>query len=74
MPHEKREDAEKVADNAGIDKSQVTDSEAGYFVAPQGIKSETAKKAYADNRAKGMSAETAAKIAWSIEKKIKGEK
>ena len=32
MPHEKREDAEKVADNAGIDKSQVTDSEAGYFV------------------------------------------
>lgn len=74
MPHEKREDAEKVADNAGIDKSQVTDSEAGYFVAPQGITSEGAKKAYADNRAKGMSAETAAKIAWSIEKKIKGEK
>ena len=72
MPHEKREDAEKVADNAGIDKSQVTDSEAGYFVAPQGITSEGAKKAYADSRAKGMSAETAAKIAWSIEKKIKG--
>lgn len=74
MPHEKREDAEKVAQNAGIDKSQVTDSEAGYFVAPQGIESEAAKKAYADNRAKGMSKETAAKIAWSIEKKVKGEK
>ena len=28
----------KVAQNAGIDKSQVTNSEAGYFVAPQGNK------------------------------------
>jgi hypothetical protein len=28
---------------------------------------------YADNRAKGMSKETAAKIAWSVEKKLKGE-
>ena len=73
MPHEKREDAEKVAQNAGINKSQVTDSEAGYFVAPQGIESEGAKKAYANNRAKGMSKETAAKIAWSIEKRLKGD-
>ena len=73
MPHEKREDAEKLAKEVGIDKSQVTDSEVGYFIAPQGIKSEAAKKVYADNRAKGMSKETAAKIAWSVEKKIKGE-
>ena len=71
MPHEKREDAEKLANEVGIDKSQVTDSEAGYFIAPQGISSEGAKKAYADNRAKGMSKEQAAKIAWSIEKKVK---
>ena len=73
MPHEKREDAEKLAKEVGIDKSQVTDSEAGYFIAPQGINSEGAKKAYADNRAKGMSKEQAAKIAWSIEKKVKGD-
>ena len=73
MPHERRENAEAEAKAVGIDKSQVTNSEAGYFIAPQGIKSEAAKKAYADNRAKGMSKETAAKIAWSIEKKLKGE-
>lgn len=72
MPHEKRKDAEKLADEVGIDKSQVTDSEAGYFIAPQGIKSKGAKKAYANNRAKGMSKENAAKIAWSVEKKVKG--
>lgn len=74
MPHEKRESAEELAKEVGIDKSQVTDSEAGYFIAPQGIKSEAAKKVYADNRAKGMSKETAAKIAWSVEKKLKGQK
>lgn len=73
MPHERREDAEKAAKEVGIDKSQVTNSEAGYFIAPQGIETEAAKKVYADNRAKGMSKETAAKIAWDVEKKIKGE-
>ena len=72
MPHERREDAEKVAKNAGIDKSQVTNSEAGYFVAPQGLKSKSAKEAYAKLRAEGKDAETAAKIAWSIEKRING--
>ena len=72
MPHKRKEDAEKLADEVGIDKSQVTDSEAGYFIAPQGIESEAARKAYAYNRAKGMSKENAAKIAWSVEKKVKG--
>ena len=70
MPHKKREDAEQVAKNAGIDKSQVTDSEAGYFIAPQGIKSKLAKETYASLRAKGKDKETAAKIAWSVEKKV----
>ena len=74
MPHERREDAEQVAKNAGIDKSQVTKSEVGYFVAPQGLKSRSAKEAYAQMRAKGKDAETAAKIAWSIEKRINGDK
>ena len=73
MPHEKREDAEKLANKVGIDKSQVIDSEAGYFIAPQGITSKTAKEIYAKNRAKGMSKESSAKIAWSVEKKVKGE-
>ena len=74
MPHERREDAEKRAQEVGIDKSQVTNSEAGYFIAPDGLETKTAKKVYAENRAKGMSKETAAKIAWSVEKKVKGEK
>ena len=72
MPHPNRESAEREASEVGIDKSQVTNSEAGYFIAPQGIKSNLAKKTYASNRAKGMDKETAAKIAWSIEKKVKG--
>lgn len=72
MPHEKREDAEKLAKEVGIDKEQVTDSEAGYFIAPQGIKSSIAKKTYAKLRSEGKDKETAAKIAWSIEKKVKG--
>ena len=73
MPHETKKSAEAEAKAVGIDQSQVTDSEAGYFIAPQGIKSASAKKVYADSRAKGMSKETAAKIAWSVEKKLKGE-
>lgn len=72
MPHEKREDAEKLAKEVGIDKSQVTDSEVGYFIAPQGIKSKLAKEVYAKNRAAGKDKETSAKIAWSVEKKVKG--
>lgn len=72
MPHEKREDAEKEAQQVGIDKSQVTNSDVGYFIAPQGIKSQTAKDVYADCRARGMDKEQAAKIAWSIEKKARG--
>ena len=70
MPHETRKSAENLAKEVGIDKSQVTDSDTGYFIAPQGINSKVAKKAYASNRSKGMDKETAAKIAWSIEKKV----
>lgn len=71
MPHKKREDAEKQARKSNIDTTQVTNSDAGYFIAPQGIKSETAKKVYADCRANGDDQETCARIAWSIEKRGK---
>ena len=70
MPHKKREDAEKLAKEVGIDKSQVTDSDTGYFIAPQGIKSKLAKETYAKLRSEGKDKETAAKIAWSIENKV----
>ena len=72
MPHKRKEDAEALAKEVGIDKSQVTDSEVGYFIAPQGIKSKLAKEVYAKNREAGKDKETSAKIAWSVEKKVKG--
>ena len=70
MPHKRREDAEALAKKVGIDKSQVTDSDTGYFIAPQGIKSKLAKETYAKLRSEGKDKETAAKIAWSIENKV----
>ena len=69
MPHENRKEAEAKAKEVGIDKSQVVNSEEGYFIAPQGIKSETARKAYAKCRADGKDKKYCAKIAWYIEKK-----
>ena len=68
MPESKR-DAEKRAKARGIDKSQVVKSDKGYYIAPQGIKSTAAKKAYAQCRLDGGSKEKCAKIAWSIENK-----
>ena len=73
MPHKNKEDAEKAAKEVGIDKSQVTDSEAGYFIAPQGVKSSSAKAVYANCRAKGGDKEYCARVAWSIEKRINGD-
>ena len=70
MPHETREQAEAQARENGIDVSQVVNTKVGYFIAPQGIKSKVAKQAYGNNRANGMDKESAAKIAWSIEKKV----
>lgn len=70
MPHKRKEDAEALAKEVGIDKTQVTGSDTGYFIAPQGIKSKLAKETYANLRSKGKDKETAAKIAWSIEKKV----
>lgn len=70
MPHKTREEAEKQAREANIDISQVVDSEKGWYIAPQGIKSETAKRVYAQCRADGGDKEKCAKIAWSVEKKM----
>ena len=70
MPHKNREDAEKLANEVGIAKSQVTDSEVGYFIAPQGIKSKSAKAVYANCRANGRDKEYCARVAWSIEKRV----
>lgn len=73
MPHETREQAEQRAQELGMDKSQVIKTKVGYFIAPQGMKSKVAKRVYGENRANGKSKEYSAKIAWSVENKIKGE-
>ena len=71
---ESREAALTRAKREGIPASQVIEATGGgWFIAPPGIKSHKAKKAYADIRKK-QNAESpelktkAAKIAWSIEK------
>ncbi len=71
MPHETKEQAEQRAEELGMDKSQVVKTKVGYFIAPQGIKSRVAKQVYGENRAKGKSKEYSAKIAWSIENKMR---
>ena len=71
MPHETRKQAENAAKEVNIDKEQVTNSDKGYFIAPQGIKSNTAKKVYAKCRADGKDKEYCAKVAWNIEKKLR---
>jgi hypothetical protein len=61
------------AKREGFPKSSVVKSSGGaYFIAPHGITSNAAKKAYADLRSKGNSQEKSAKIAWSIEKNKRG--
>ena len=72
MPHKNKQDAEKEARRLGIPISQVVKSDKGYFIAPQGIKTQSAKNAYASCRADGKGKEYCSKVAWTIEKQIKG--
>ena len=72
MPHETREQAENEAKKLGIPISQVVKSDKGYFIAPQGIKTQSAKNAYASCRADGKGKEYCSKVAWTIENQIKG--
>ena len=59
---ETKEEAKKRAEKEGFDISSVVKAKTGdYYIAPKGIKSESAKKAYADIRAEGKDKESAAK-------------
>lgn len=72
MPETKQEALEK-AKRMNFPKSSIVKAINGdYFIAPRGIVSQSAKKAYADLRAKGNSQEKSAKISWYIEKRNKG--
>ena len=68
MP-ENRKAAERRAKELGFPKSNVIclEGDNKCYIAPMGIKSYKAKKAYAELRAQGKSQEDAAKIAHSID-------
>lgn len=71
MPETKRK-ATARAKRLGFPKSNVVKAEDdGHFIAPHGITSADAKKAYANCRAKGNNKEKCAKIAWIIQNKSK---
>ena len=68
MPKKTKKSAEQTAKKLGIPKSNVVKTDKGYFIAPAGITSSGAKKAYANIRAKGKSKKYSAKVAWTIQK------
>lgn len=68
MPESKSK-ARARAKRLGFSLSQVVKGKKVYFIAPRGIKSKGAKKAYASCRSSGGSKAKCAKISWSIEKK-----
>lgn len=52
---------------SSIVKATSGKSKGGFYIAPRGIKSASAKRAYANMRSSGASKEKAARIAWSVE-------
>lgn len=70
---ETKAEIEKTAKRLNYPKSQIVKSDKdNYFLAPRGIKSSGAKKAYANCREDSEDKEKCSKIAWSIEKKNEG--
>lgn len=68
MPHETKNEAMNRAIMEGFYKSSVVEADSGgWYIAPKGITSHEAKKAYANCRADGGGKEKCAKIAWSVE-------
>lgn len=70
MP-ESKESAQARAKRGGFPQSNVIKGSSGYFIAPKGITSSGAKKAYASCRSEHGAKEKCAKVAWSVEKKNK---
>ena len=71
MPESKKS-AEARAKKGGFPKSNVVKANSdGYYIAPKGIKSTAAKKAYANCRASGNSKVQYAKVSWTVEKNKK---
>lgn len=68
MPIKTKNEAETKAKKLGIPKTHIMKTDKGYFIAPKSLKSATTRRIYAENRAKGKSAEYSAKIANSIQR------
>lgn len=67
MPESKAK-ATARAKRLGFPASNVVKGSKGYFIAPRGLKTERAKKAYAALRSQGKSKEFSAKIAHSVDR------
>lgn len=67
MP-ETRTEALRRAKRAGFPASNVVKGSRGYYIAPRGLKTQRAKRAYAELRSHGRSKSSAAKIAHSVDK------
>lgn len=68
---ESEEDCRARARRLGFPQSQCVQADTGdkgWYIAPNGITKHAAKKAYANARADGKDKETAAKIAWTVQK------
>ena len=66
MP-ETKQHASSRAKRLGFPLSNVIKGEKSYFIAPRGLKTQIAKRAYASLRSEGASKSKAAKIAHSID-------
>lgn len=70
MPESKR-NAKSRAKQLGFPQSNVVKGKSGYFIAPRGVTTSTAKRVYAECRSKGRGKSTCAKIAHSVNRKAK---
>ena len=68
MPETKTEALDRSKKEGFLKSSVIQSDDKKWFIAPNGIKSHGAKKAYANCRANGGDKEKCAKIAWSVEK------
>ena len=74
MPIKTKKQAQQRAKELGIPESHIMKTDKGYFIAPKSLESSTTRRVYAENRAKGKSAEYSAKIANTIQKNRKKRK
>jgi hypothetical protein len=73
MMPETKAAAKRHAKKVGIPQSQLVKGKKGWYIAPSGVKSRAAKKAYASRRDRGQSKTRSAKQAWFVEHRARGD-